>query len=91
MRPRVSSSSRNSGSLDDEVKEARLQKASLTLFGKLFSMLLRTAVCLLVSFVPLILADWAGWAAQDEVIPLFYSWQVILATVVAFVIVWRWR
>ena len=76
--------------IEEEQKEKRLQKASLTLFGKLFSMILRTAVCALVSFIPLVAAAWFGLASEEEVIPLFYSWEVILATVVAFVIVWRW-
>ena len=77
-------------SVGEELKEARLQKASLTLFGKLFSMILRTIVCALVSFVPLLAAAWFGLASEEEVIPLFYSWEVIAATVIAFVIVWRW-
>lgn len=77
--------------LDEELKEQRLRKASLALFAKLFSMLLRTAACLLVSFVPLLLAPWLGLPGEEEVIPLFYSWEVIAATVIAFVVVWRWR
>ncbi|MGH6948545.1 MAG: hypothetical protein ACREDZ_14535 [Kiloniellales bacterium] len=77
--------------LGEEVKEARLQKASIALFGKLFSMALRTAACALVSVVPLVLAAWTGLASEEEVIPLFYSWEVIVATTIAFVVVWRWR
>jgi hypothetical protein len=77
--------------VDEEVKETRLQKASLALFGKLLSMILRTVVCFAGSLVPLFLADWAGLVAEADVVPLFYSWEVIAATVIAFVIVWRWR
>lgn len=77
--------------LDDDVKEARLQKTSIALFGKIFSMALRTAACALVSFLPLVLAARAGLASEAEVVPLFYSWEMIVAATIAFVIVWRWR
>lgn len=77
--------------VDEDLKERRLQKASVALFGKLLSMILRTLVCVALSFIPLLLADSMGWAAEAEVIPLFYSWEVITATVIAFVVVWRLR
>jgi hypothetical protein len=77
--------------LDDDQKEKRLQKASITLFAKLFSMLLRSAVCILISAVPLVLAIMSGLTVENEVVPLFYSWPVIVASSLAFIVVWRWQ
>lgn len=75
----------------EDEKETRVQKASIALFTQLLSMLIRTAVCALVSFLPIAAALWFGLTTEAEVVPLFYSWEVIVATLVAFVVVWRWR
>ncbi len=77
-------------SIDEDQKETRLQKASIYLFRKLFSIVVLAAVCIAVSMAPIALASWAGIATEEEVIPLFTSWEVIIVTTIVFVIAWRW-
>lgn len=88
---RAASAAMRDPHLDEDQKEKRLQKASITLFAKLFSMLLRSALCVLISAIPLVLAVMAGLTVENELVPLFYSWPVIVTSSVAFILVWRWQ
>ena len=76
-------------SLDDEQKEVRLQRASISLFKSAFLIIALSAVCLLVSAVPIAVAAWTGLATETEIVALLISWPVILATIIIFVIAYK--
>ena len=70
-------------SISDEVSEKEVQRASLRLMGAFLSILLRSAVALLVSFLPIWLANSIGLAAIEDVLLYLSRWDVILILTVA--------
>lgn len=83
-------------SLDDLARERVARQASLQLFARFGAILLRSALALLASAVPIALADVAGLAPQQAVIAFLSRWDVILAAaavMVAAYLLWRkrWR
>lgn len=76
--------------LDDEQKETGIQKAAVDLFRTLFLIVLLAAVCIVAAMVPVVLASWTGLTAREAVIPLFYSWELITITIIAFIVLSAW-
>lgn len=68
---------RDSG-LDDAAREKAVQRASLRLIGTFVSILVRGAVAIGASLLPIWLADVAGLAANDQVIDFLARWDVIV-------------
>lgn len=64
-------------SLDDEIREKKLQRASLQLFGAFISMLIRSAFVFLASLLSILLASLVGLAEIEDVIFL-RSRQIVL-------------
>ena len=77
--------------LDDETRERSVQRASIQLFGAFASIILRSAVALLSSIVPIWFFDLAGLATYDSVAEALVRWDVIAAATlvmtVAFIVV----
>lgn len=69
-------------SLDDEQKEAGMQKASISLFRGFFSILIRSAAALGISVIPVFAFDRLGLAGMDDTIDALASWQAIVTTTV---------
>jgi hypothetical protein len=65
-------------SLDDEAREKAIQGASIKLFTAFFSILIRSAAALAISFLPIYLAHWTGLATIDAVIGFLSRWDVIV-------------
>lgn len=78
-------------SLGDEERERTAQKAAVDLAKAFVSILLRSALALLASFLPIWLAGWAGLADGAEVLAYLSRWQVIAIAsivVIASYLVW---
>ena len=71
--------------LDDAAREKAVQAASLRLMGTFASIVLRGALALGVSLLPIWLADLAGLAASGEVIFFLSRWDVIAVASVVIV------
>lgn len=71
--------------LDDDAKEAAVQKASLNLMKAFVGLLLRGGGAVLAAFVPLQLADWAGIVPLDASLDFMLRLDVILVTSVLIV------
>ncbi len=63
--------------LDDDAREKMIQGASIKLFSAFFSILIRSALALGISILPIWLADWAGLAKIDAVFRFLSRWDVI--------------
>lgn len=77
--------------LDDAAREKAVQAASLRLMGTFASIVMRGALSLGVSLLPIWLADISGLASGEAVIGFLSRWDVIVtATVVICVgyVVW---
>jgi hypothetical protein len=68
---------RNEG-LNDDAREQGVRHASLALFRLFASILMRSTLTLLVSTIPIWLADFAGLASSGDVIRFLSRWDVIL-------------
>ncbi len=66
--------------LSEEEKETAVQKASLQLLGKFFSILVRSLLVLLASALPIIIADQIGWVGSDDAIAWLSRIDVIVVT-----------
>lgn len=64
--------------LNDEAREKAIQAASIKLFKAFFSILIRSALALAISFLPIWLAHWTGLASIDAVIGFLSRWDVIV-------------
>lgn len=64
-------------SVSDEVTEKEVQRASLRLMSAFVSILLRSALALLVSFLPIWLASSIGLTATEDVLLYLSRWDVI--------------
>ncbi len=79
-------------SISDEVSEKEVQRAAIRLMGAFLSILLRSALALLVSFLPIWLANSFGLAATADVLLYLSRWDVITILSVAFIagyLLWR--
>lgn len=81
--------------LDDAAREKAVQRASLRLMGTFFSILLRGAVAVGASLLPILLADVTGFAARDQVIDFLSRWDVIVIASIVIVLgylvrMWLW-
>lgn len=63
--------------LDEAEKERSARAASITLFRQLFSILLRFAVAIAVSLIPMLLLDLAGLVRFAESTRVAFTWQGI--------------
>ena len=68
--------------LDDEVKEKRVQAASLGLFGSFGQILIRSVAVLALPGLILVGADLAGLASLAEIEDFLLSWEVIIGTTI---------
>ena len=74
------------GSLDDQARERAMQQASMRLFGHFASILGRVAVALVVSLVPVVIADQSGVATAASVIAFLSRLDVVLIASVGVVL-----
>ena len=68
--------------IPDEEKASISRKASIKLLRVFFSILLRVFLCLLASFVPILVSDLGGQATITESLEFLSRWQTIVATTV---------
>lgn len=68
--------------LDDEVREKAVQRASVQLFGAFFSILLRSIAALAAAVAPIYLADFMDLAPRMEVMVFLARWDVIIGATV---------
>ncbi len=77
--------------LDDEVREKTVQRASIQLIGAFFSILVRSALAFLASFLPIWIASLAGLATIEDVLRYLSRWDVIViasTVVIAGYVIW---
>ena len=74
--------------LGEDAREALVQRASLRLVGGFVSMLLRSIAALGAGFAPIYLADLTGLAPLHSVLTFLARWDVILATIFVFSVVY---
>ncbi len=65
-------------SLDDDEREKAVQRASIQLIGAFFSILVRSALAFLASFLPIWFASLTGLATFEEVFHYLSRWDVIV-------------
>lgn len=76
-------------SLDDDAKEAAVQKAAGSLMKGFFGLVLRIIGILAAAYVPIFLADLAGLVPEAETLGFMLRLDVILATtVIVIAIIW---
>lgn len=79
-------------SLDDDQREARVQKAAVHLFKRAAQIIVLTAVVVGIPLIALVALDAVGLAELQAVLALLMRWDFILiATVVAIVVFKVWR
>lgn len=79
-------------SLDNDHREQVIKQASLSLLTNFFSMTVRGALALALSWLAMLAADAAGLARTEDVISLLSSWQAILVTSVVLTGAWiAWK
>ena len=73
--------------LDDLAREKAVQSAGITLLGATGSLIIRSAICLGLTFVPIWLADVIGLVPIAESLAFLARWDVIIAiTVIALIV-----
>ncbi len=73
-------------SVGDDTREKAVRRASVQLFSAFISILVRSALTLLASFMPIWLADVSGLVRTQEVFEYLLRWDVIfIATMVLIV------
>lgn len=76
-------------SLDDDAKEAAVQKAAGSLMKGFFGLLLRIIGILVAAYIPIFLANLLGLASEDAVLSFMLRIDVILiTTVLVIAIIW---
>ncbi len=81
--------------LDDAAREKAVQRASLRLLGTFLSILVRGAVAIGASLLPIWLANVTGLAASDQVFEFLSRWDVIVIASIVIVLgyvvrMWLW-
>ena len=74
------------GSLDDSAREQAMRQASVRLLGHFASIVGRVALALVVSFVPVAIADRSGLASVPSVIAFLSRIDVIAIASVAMIV-----
>lgn len=74
--------------IDELGKEKAVQKSALSLFGSFISIFLRSLVTLLISVLPIWLADLAGLVLMAEVFEFLARWDVIIGASVLITAGW---
>ena len=77
--------------LDDAAREKAVQRASLQLMGAFASILVRSALALLISFLPIWIASLAGLASIEAIVAFLSRWDVIAVAsmaVIAGYVIW---
>ena len=74
--------------IGDDIREARMRSGSVALLGAFFQIALRSAVAVAAALIPIILADWAGFAPRASVFAFMARLDVIAALTVATGLVW---
>ena len=69
-------------SFNDQKREKMIQQASIKLFRSFFSILIRSALIILFSFLPIYISSFLNLAEFNEVIHYLSQWNVILVTTV---------
>jgi hypothetical protein len=72
--------------IEDAAREKAAQRASLQLFRAFASILFRSAVAFLASFIPILLADTAGLARTQDVFEFLLRWDVIFIAALFFTV-----
>jgi hypothetical protein len=72
-------------SLDDRAREQAMQRASIRLLGHLVSIVVRAAIALVVSLIPIAIADRSGLASATSVIAFLSRLDVIAIASVAVI------
>ncbi|HEY5680035.1 MAG TPA: hypothetical protein VIS55_08220 [Pseudomonadales bacterium] len=82
--------------LEEIDRERAVQRAATRLVLFSGSLFLRSALCLVVAFIPVYVADLAGLAPLDEVLAFMALWETMLiaslivtASYIAYVNLWR--
>ena len=81
--------------IDDLARQRAVQRASLRMFGILVSILGRGTAAVAASLLPIWLADVTDLAASSQVIGFLLRWDVIVSTLIVFVLLyyartWLW-
>ena len=66
--------------IDDDRREKEIQKASIKLFGVFISILIRTVLTLVISIVPVYIANKTGLINYNDIIEFVSRWDVIAVT-----------
>ena len=77
--------------LDDEVREKVAQRASIQLIGAFFSILVRSVLAFLASFLPIWIASMADFATIEDVLRYLSRWDVIVIVsmvIIAGYVIW---
>ena len=82
-------------SLDDEAREKAVRRASIQLISAFISILIRSALTFVASFLPIWLADFMDLATTEDVVRFLSRWDVIMIAtivVIAGYVIWmrRW-
>mgnify|MGYP000055978571 CR=1 FL=1 len=72
--------------LDDEKREKMVQQASIKLFSYFFSILIRSTLVFLFSFMPICISSLFNLAEINEVIHYLARWDVIVIATILIVI-----
>jgi hypothetical protein len=79
--------------LDDDAQEKGIRRDAIKMCGALFSIVTRSILALLASFIPIWLADVAGLAQVSDILTFMSQWDVILTfsvlVVVSYVLLHR--
>lgn len=76
-------------SLDDDAKEAAVQKASMALMKGFFGLLLRIVGILLAAYVPIFLADLTGLLPEEEALAFMLRLDVIaISSILVIAVIW---
>lgn len=77
---------------DDQAKEKAAQQASVKLLLALLEILGRGGLTAILSFLPILLVDWLGWAPMDTVTDFMARWDVIIVITVVMTAGWlAWK
>ncbi len=75
--------------LSDAEKEARTQRAAITMAGSLVSVLVRSAICLVVPAAFVWLAGKAGFISPDNALAVATNWPFIITSSLVLLACWR--
>lgn len=77
--------------LSEEAREKEVQRAALFLLGAFFSILGRSLLALLLSFLPIWLAEVTGLASGAAVVQYLSRWDIILVAAIVMLAGFRLR